>query len=207
MQEFVSSQPRQPAGAGSVSRGPTLVQWGAVFSGAVTGVALFSLATTLWLALGYDSGVAWWRDTLAWWMGATAVVAAFVAGAMAGFLSGTRGGGGPGNSVTVWALVTLAAVLGGIPVGLGYFGTGGTTLVALPGESLWTGFWSLLIGLVAAAIGGAIGASMTRPGLHAGQAYDSRRGAGSDGYPAGQEDPASASADPAADPRQPRVRR
>ena len=144
---------------------PNLVRWGAVLSGAVVGVAVFALLTTLWLALAYSSDLQWWRTTLDWWIGGTAIVAAFVAGALAGWLSGARGAAaGLANSVTVWGLVTVTAVLGGIPVGVGYFGIGGLNLVALPGTSLWTGFWSLLIGLGAAALGGALGGSAHRAG-------------------------------------------
>ncbi len=133
---------------------PNLVRWGAVFSGVVTSLALFVLASTLWLALAYDSGFAYWQNTLQWWVAGTAIAAFLIAGAMAGALSGARGvGPGLANAATVWGLVTVVALFGGLPLSIGYFGGGS---LGLPHTTLWTTFWALLIGLGAALLGGVL---------------------------------------------------
>lgn len=139
-----------------------LVRWGAVFSGAVVGLGVFVLLTALWLALAYGSGIRWWQSSLNWWVGATGILAMFVAGLLSGYLSGARGiVAGLANSVTVWGLATLAIVLSGVPVGLGLLRAVRRAL-AVPSSSLWTVFWSLLIGLGAVAIGGVVGGAAGR---------------------------------------------
>lgn len=147
---------------------PNLVRWGAVFSGVVIGVATFVLLTTLWLALSFSgTDVGWIHDNLRWWIGGTAIFAMFLAGLVAGLVGGVRGvGTGLGNGATVWGLLTIVAVTIGVPSALSFFGSG-TGFADLPGNSLWTGFWSLLIGLGAAGVGGMLGGLIHRPVTYA----------------------------------------
>ena len=139
-----------------------LVHWSAVWSGAIVGVALGVLVATLWLALSFDSHRPTFYNHLTWWIGGTAIGAMFVAGLIAGIVSGTRGAGaGLANGVTTWALLTIAVLALAVT---GVVATGSTHTIQTPGGSVvvttvnfWTGFWSMLIGLGAAALGGIIG--------------------------------------------------
>jgi hypothetical protein len=146
---------------------PSLVRWGAVFSGAITGLALTLLVGTLWVALSFSSHRAAFYDHLAWWLAGTAIGATFVAGLLAGLVSGTRGpGAGFLNGLTTWGLVALGAAAGGIP---GLIAAGSTRVITANGVrvtvstvSPWTAFWALLIGLGAAILGGVMGGSVPR---------------------------------------------
>jgi hypothetical protein len=150
-----------------------LLKWSAVFGGLVLGLALLMVLSTLWLALGYGSEIATIRDNLGWFVGISAIVSLFVAGMLTGYLSGVRGAG-PGllHGLTLWGLLMLASVTVGIPALLNVFGlnqlvsTGAATANTLTNTgndgTLWTTFWTLLGGFIAAGLGGMIGASFTR---------------------------------------------
>jgi len=149
-----------------------LLKWSAVFGGLVLGLAMLLLLGSLWLALGYGSGVDTIRDNLGWFMGASAVLTLFVAAILTGYLSGVRGAG-PGllHGLTLWGLLMLLSVTVGIPALLNVFGLNAlasgaataTTLSARGGDgTLWVTFWTLIGGFVAAGLGGMIGASFTR---------------------------------------------
>jgi hypothetical protein len=159
------------ATAGSPS--PQRVRWGAVFAGVVLGLALLALLTTLWFALAYNSGVDTIRDNLEWFVGGTAVVALFVGGLLAGWLSGVRGpGSGFFNGITMWGLILIVAVAVGLPALFNILNLGRVTSVGdaeggLLGtgvdESLWASFWTILGGFVASGLGGLIGGAVTMP--------------------------------------------
>ncbi|MGQ0718973.1 MAG: hypothetical protein ACT4NP_16990 [Pseudonocardiales bacterium] len=102
-----------------------------------------------------------------------------LAGLIAGVLAGVRGTlAGLANGATAWGLLFLVSLTTIIPGAVnltskldtgvrqgartfgGYPGAGGGFTVA---STLWTGFWSLLVGLVLAVIGGIIGGRMRRP--------------------------------------------
>lgn len=160
-----------PAALGSPS--PQRIRWGAVFGGAVLGIALLALLTALWFALAYGSGVDEIRLNLEWYLGISAVVCLFVAGLLAGWLSGVRGiGSGFFNGVTIWALMLIVTVSVGVPAILNVLNLGRVTELdptaggLLTGERdtvLWATFLSILGGLLASGIGGAIGGAITRP--------------------------------------------
>ncbi len=160
---------------------PNLVRWGAVFAGTVIALGFFALVNALWLATAYSDadGSGWITGNLAWFLGATAVVSLFLAGLLAGFLSGVRGAkSGLLNGLTAWGLLFVASVLTVVP-GLtaitSSLGTGiaaGTNTIggavgpaggAVSAESaVWTTFWSLLIGAVVAGLGGIAGGAAKR---------------------------------------------
>jgi hypothetical protein len=160
-----------PAALGSPS--PQRIRWGAVFGGTVLGIALLALLSALWFALAYASGVDQIRANLAWYVGISAIVCLFVAGLLAGWLSGVNGvGSGFFNGVTIWGLMLIATVTVGVPAilnvfNLGRVGTLDTTTGGLLAQSsdtvLWATFASILGGLVASGIGGMIGGALTRP--------------------------------------------
>jgi hypothetical protein len=160
-----------PGAVGSPS--PQRIRWGAVFGGAVLGIALLALLTTLWFALAYGSNVTQIRTNLEWYVGISAVACLFLAGLMAGWLSGVHGAGsGFFNGVTIWALMLITTVTVGVPallnvLNLGRIGTLDTTTGGLLAQSdstvLWATFASILGGLVASGLGGMIGGALTRP--------------------------------------------
>jgi hypothetical protein len=140
---------------------PTIIRWGAVFGGGVIGVGFMALLSSLWLALAYQSGVTYFARTLSWWIGGTAIAALFLAGLLAGWLAGVRSpGAGWLDGLTVWGLTVIAVLSVSVPGALRLL----NVTVRLGGGTLWAGFWSLLIGGIAAAIGGALGGALPRRG-------------------------------------------
>ncbi|HEV8565202.1 MAG TPA: hypothetical protein VGR41_09820 [Actinomycetota bacterium] len=150
--------------------GPTLIRWGAIFGGAVLGLALLTLLTTLWLALAYASGVAAVRDNLEWYVGGSAAGSLLVAGILTGYLSGVRGAGaGMLNGWALWGLLLIVTISVGVPSILNLFNLGRVATEAATGvvglgadTALWASFWTIAGGFFAAGLGGAIGGAMSR---------------------------------------------
>jgi hypothetical protein len=155
------------------SPSPQRIRWGAVFGGAILGLALLALLTTLWYALGWASGMDSIRNNIEWYVGASAIGSLFIAGLLAGWLSGVHGAGsGFFNGVTIWALMVVVTVFA-TPAIMNVFNLGGidqlnatspTGLLATEGDNvLWASFFAILGGLVACGIGGMIGGAVTSP--------------------------------------------
>jgi putative membrane protein (TIGR04086 family) len=150
---------------------PTVVRWGAVLSGTAIGLALLGLLTALWVSLAYGSNVDVVRDNLGWFIGASAVASLFIGALLAGYYAGVRGWGpGMANGLTMWGVLFVLSLGIGVPsifnvLNLGRQVTASPAGLLQPGvdQALWATFWALLIGAVAAAIGGTIGGSMVRP--------------------------------------------
>jgi hypothetical protein len=152
---------------------PQRIRWGAVFAGAVLGIALLALVTTLWFALAYGSGNDQIRTNIEWYVGISGVVCLFVAGLLAGWLSGVHGfGSGFFNGMTIWALMLIITLSVGIPAVMNVFNLGrvaqfdaetGGLLSTDADNVLWATFFSILGGLIASGLGGAIGGAFTRP--------------------------------------------
>jgi hypothetical protein len=152
---------------------PPLIQWRAVFGGVIVGLALFVLLATAWLAASAGSSTSTIRTNLAWWLGGSAIFSMFIAGFVAAMLGGMRTlGSGIMHSLTVWGLTIVAGLFAGLPVVMRLFNiatpaattaTAGTpaTLTIVAGAN-WPTFWSMLIGLGAALIGGVLGGLMPR---------------------------------------------
>ncbi len=154
------------------SASPQRIRWGAVFAGTVLGLALLALLTTLWLALGFNSGVDDIRANIEWYIGGTAVACLFLGALLAGWLSGVRGAGsGFVNGITMWGLIFLVSLAVGLPSIFNVFNLGrvssiseGTTLLDTSVDgALWASFWTILGGFVAAGLGGLIGGAITKP--------------------------------------------
>lgn len=147
--------------------GPQLVRWGSVFSGTIVAIALFALLTGLWLALSFGSHVSFVYSNLSWFVGGTAIFCMFLAGLIAGVTSGARGAGaGTMAGLTTWALVLLGVALFTVPTfSIGHvpnsLRAGGHTY-SINYVTYWTAFWSMLIGLGAAVVGGALGGATNR---------------------------------------------
>jgi hypothetical protein len=153
--------------------GRTLIRWSAVFAGTLLGLATLALLTSLWLALANASHVDVIQRNLEWFIGISAVACLFLAGLLAGYLSGVRGAGtGFLHGATIWALLMIVSLSVGIPAILNVFGVGQlsqdvqTTTTGATSQSvynaLWGTFWTILGGFIAAGIGGAIGGAITR---------------------------------------------
>ncbi|MDP9184138.1 MAG: YrzE family protein [Actinomycetota bacterium] len=153
--------------------GRTLIRWSAVFAGTLLGLATLALLSSLWLALARASNVEVVQDNIEWFVGGSAVFCLFLAGLLAGYLSGVRGGGtGFLHGATIWGLLLFVTLSIGIPAILNVFNAdqlatdvqaSATTPTdpALYG-ALWGTFWTILGGFIAAGLGGAIGGAMTR---------------------------------------------
>ncbi len=160
-----------PVALGSPS--PQKIRWGAVFGGAVLGTALLALLATLWFALAYGSEVDRIRTNLEWYIGGSAIASLFVAGLLAGWLSGVHGAGsGFFNGVTIWGLMLLITVTVGVPAVLNVLNVGRVTpidtstfglLDPRADTVLWASFAAIVGGLLASGLGGAIGGAVTRP--------------------------------------------
>jgi hypothetical protein len=155
------------------SPSPQRIRWGAVFGGAVLGIAFLVLLTSLWIALAHAAGVDEIRLNLEWYIGLSAIGCLFIAGLLAGWLSGVQGAGsGFFNGVTIWGLIVLLTIPIGLPAMLNVFNLGriaefdattGGLLGTADDTVLWATFLSILGGLVASGLGGAIGGATTRP--------------------------------------------
>jgi hypothetical protein len=152
--------------------GRTLIRWSAVFAGTLLGLATLALLSSLWLALARASSVDMIARNIEWFIGVSAVVCLFLAGLLAGYLSGVRGAGtGFLHGATIWALLLLVTLSVGVPAILNVFSLGQlsrdvqtttTTTDQTVFNALWGTFWTILGGFIAAGIGGAIGGALTR---------------------------------------------
>jgi NADH:ubiquinone oxidoreductase subunit 6 (subunit J) len=151
--------------------GRTLIRWSAVFAGTLLGLATLALLTSLWLALARASNVDMIQRNIEWFIGASAVGCLFLAGLLAGYLSGVRGAGtGFLHGATIWGMLLLLTLSVGIPAVLNVFGVGRLTQDVQTTQNtdpvvygaLWGTFWTILGGFLAAGIGGAIGGALTR---------------------------------------------
>jgi hypothetical protein len=149
-------------GGTTFGQGPSMVRWGAILAGSVIGIGLLLLFGTLWAAWAQDATAI--ADNIEWYSGATAIVSLFIAGLLAGWLSGTRGfGPGVAHGLTVWGLVLTGALLIGAPQAVDTFDTVAAAEDFLGDTPVWGAFWALLIGLVTAAAGGVLGGAIPRP--------------------------------------------
>ena len=149
---------------------PGLIRWAAVLSGTVIGLGVLGFLTALWLALGWGSEVGFVRDNFEWFEAASAVLALFIGGYVAGYSAGLRGWG-PGmmNALTMWGLLFVAAVSFGVPSILNVFNVSGSSVGAGNGflgpqgdSALWATAISLISGAIVAALGGAAGGATAR---------------------------------------------
>jgi hypothetical protein len=143
------------------------VRWGSVFSGTIIAVAAFVLLDALWLALSFGSHVHFFYSNLSWFIGGTAIFCLFMGGMIAGLTSGARGAGaGAMGGLTTWGLLVLVVgALAAPTFGIGHVPntvTAGGHTYSINYLTYWSGFWSLLIGLGAAVVGGVMGGVTNR---------------------------------------------
>jgi len=147
-----------------------LIRWGAVFAGAVWGLAVMAVLSTLWLALAFPSSSDVIRDNLEWFLAGSGAFALFLAGLVAGSLSDNRGAGsGWLHGMTAWGLLLIGTLAFGLPSVFGLFNLGqlrtidSTDLIGpAASDALWVTFLTLVTGAAAAALGGLIGGAMPR---------------------------------------------
>lgn len=148
-------------------QGPQLVRWGSVFSGTIIAVATFVLLDALWLALSFGSHVHFFYSNLSWFIGGTAIFCLYLGGMIAGLTSGARGAGaGAMGGLTTWGLLVLVVgALAAPTLGIGHIPhtvTAGGRTYSINYLTYWSAFWSVLIGLGAAVIGGILGGITNR---------------------------------------------
>lgn len=158
--------------ASAEGSGRTLIRWSAVLAGTALGLAALVLLTSLWLALANASAIEFIQRNMEWFVGVSAVVCLFLAGVLAGYLSGVHGSWtGFLHGATIWALLLIVSMLVGIPAILNVFSVGqlasdvttpAGTLDPTAADALWSSFWTILGGFLAAGIGGMIGGLLTR---------------------------------------------
>jgi len=119
------------------------------------------------LPFAFGSRDAAFYNHIAWWFAGTAIAGMFIAALIAAGVSATRGAAaGLANGLTTWGVVVLGGLAAGIPGLLAYGSTRPVVVnglrVAVTTIRPWTTFWSLLIGLGAAVLGGLIGGTLRR---------------------------------------------
>jgi hypothetical protein len=155
---------------GAVS--PSLIRWGAVIGGVVVGMSLLILLTLMWFALAFENDMGQIAQNMAWFLGGSAIVAMLAGGVLAGWLSGVHGAGaGFFNGLTVWAIILIGSLALGVPGALNVMDPAAVTNgeffadLGLAGNPIWATFISLVVGALAAGVGGIIGGLMTRPAV------------------------------------------
>ena len=127
-----------------------LIRWGPTICGVVIAATAFATLNALWLALAYQTPDNLWRANLQWFVGGTAAGSLFLAGLLAGLLSGVRGvGAGLVNGATAWGLLFLLSLSAVIPGAFNLITELGDTLgggIANARETdlsvgMWTAFW------------------------------------------------------------------
>ena len=88
--------------------------WGPVLSGAVSGFITFVILSSLWLALT-GSGAGFVSGNLEWFQLASAIVAALVAGFVAGWLQPRKATAGGMQGFAAWGLLIFASLIVGVP--------------------------------------------------------------------------------------------
>jgi len=151
-------------------RGGPPIRWSAIVTGAVWGLAIMAVLTSLWLALAFPSGIDVVRDELEWFLAGSGAFALFVAGLLAGILTDNRGpGSGWLHGMTAWGTLLIATLVFGVPSIFGIFSEGqlrtidgGDLIGSGASDAMWATFITLVVGAVAAAIGGLIGGAPRR---------------------------------------------
>jgi hypothetical protein len=148
--------------------GPQLVRWGSVFSGTIIAIGVFILLDALWLALSFANHDSVVYNNLSWWIAGTAIFCMFLAGLVAALTSGARGAAaGSLGALTTWGLVAIVVAAVAVPAfSIGHvpnFVTVSHHVYKINYLTYWTAFWTVLIGLGAALLGGLIGGSVPRP--------------------------------------------
>jgi hypothetical protein len=140
------------------------VSWGAVFSGTLIGAALMTLLSLLWYALAVDNAGSTFDVRLGWWIAGSAIASTLVAAFLSAWV--TRGHGitlGVLQGLTVWGLLTIAVAVLAPGLVTAYRALVAASSVPDRTTLLWTSFWSVTIGLVAALVGGALGGAFSAP--------------------------------------------
>jgi hypothetical protein len=144
-----------------------LLEWGAISSGALVGLALSLVAGALWTAAAFSSHDSAFYGHLAWWYGGTLIGAVLIGATGGAALSTVRGAAaGAANGLTIGAFALVATGAVGIVVAIA---NGTTATLAIGGSTLHVGlvrpyvaFWASLGALAAGAIGGTAGGLVPR---------------------------------------------
>ena len=167
---------------------PPLVQWRAVFAGAVIGIGVLILLSALFAAIGFGAHATSVSGNFRWFEAGSAIFSMFLGAYFAAWFSGVRGfAAGLANAATLWGITVLGVVLVAVPSVMRIFNlklafltaTTPSGAVATTGSSphavLWTTFWAIVIGLGAALLGGFFGGAMPRRYYGAAPVYEDAR--------------------------------
>jgi hypothetical protein len=144
-----------------------LINWAAISSGALVGLAVAVVADALWTAAAFSSHNSAFYNHLAWWYGGTLIGAVLLGAAAGAAMSTTRGVlSGAANGLTVGAFILLVTGAVGVVVAVS---KGATATLAVGGSTVHVGlarpyvaFWASLFALAAGAIGGTAGGVVPR---------------------------------------------
>jgi hypothetical protein len=145
-----------------------LVHARAVGASALVGIGLAAVVGLLWTAVAFSSHESWAYSHLAWWLGATVIGAALIAGVMAGAISSTRGSvAGAVNGATTGAVVvavagTVALLALAVNGSFDQALTVGGRTIAVDFVRPYVAFWSAAGGLALAGLAGAAGGLLPR---------------------------------------------
>ncbi len=136
-----------------------LVRWGASFAGAITTIAVATMAMALWWGIAYGSGVTFVSSNMAWFFLATVLGSLLVGGAVAGRVAGIRTLAVRSfDGLTVWGLTVFAALIPLTVRGL-ELASQGTTAAArrtafhISSGDTWALFGAVAGGLLCAVVG------------------------------------------------------
>lgn len=128
------------------------VSWPALLGGAVSGLGVLVLLGSFWTALAGE-----WTflaDNFQWFQMASAFVAWFVAGVVAGWFAGPEVGRGASHGFMVWGLILVVRSFVAIPAALAPI----SFAIASGGnDPAWAVFAATAGSLVAAVAGGVVG--------------------------------------------------
>jgi len=140
-----------------------MLSWQGIVAAGAISIGLLFLMTSFWNALAYSRGQAWFADNISWLNAATAVITLFLGGILAGWFARRGMFAGLMNGLTVWGVLITGSVVFGVGSALPL-----STLTqassdvsnAQPG-SYWPTFVAYGIGLLAAGLGGLLGAGLS----------------------------------------------
>lgn len=139
----------------------SVMDWGAVWSGALVGAGVMTMVSSLWLALGFGSGVSTFHNDIEWWLAATGIGSVLIGGFIAGATSRTGGvSRGTITSIVMWALLAIPAAFVTVIIAAANHVSANTAegvVDRVGNASLWAAWWSMLIGLGSAVLGGILG--------------------------------------------------
>jgi len=143
----------------------SVLSWAGILAATAIAVGALLLGTSLFNALAFSSGYAWFADNLAWLNAVTVAGTLLVGGLLAGWFCRRGIVGGFMNGLTVWGILMTGAVVFGIgsAAPLTMLSQVSRGLTTLETGSFWPTFVAYSTGFVMAGLGGFLGALIPHP--------------------------------------------